>query len=611
MGEVVGGRQWAVGSKELCLSSASDNLSTTGDFDWVLRSPNDIPAEDQWRYRSLAAMLLEDDPKRDSRSVFIGADHTGSLDVTLAGLRNAAAQASQWCQEQGFVAGDSLLLVRLPHSSEVPLATAAVALMSLGLRVVLPMSFDRGALTEMLKVTNSPAMLWCDAAVDDTSNEQVRGADTMFRSVAEEVGAATFSLDRQLNWHLAEATENSPESLDTDTDIDREVLVLSTSGSTGMPKLARYTERALLKVAEAWQAAGLMAESKTGGRSICPAVSHSMGFRNVLHAVWNRQPTMLAQTEWLEEKPKQYVKLLERCRPQHITCGPAYLGDLGLLAASVERVRKALGSLEYVVSSGAADVDIRRVLPQGVHVANAFGMTEVQQALNTLLGAEASVRSALGRPLPGVAVAVRYVDADQRIGKLFISAPFGAAGYVGAPDFQQWFETGDLVRVEDDDLVWVGRGEDDFLNTGHGVKVSLAELRTNYQHLQRESEAVIFQALSNRGGVGAIVYVGNKEPAAEKIHQHLLEQVAADHQQMASEQRDFALEYMAVSVLGCAAGRPPKRGPGKVDRQGALHEQAELLAAMDDPLADHPQVINVPPYGSDRPDWRRFAAPQP
>ena len=38
-------------------------------------------------------------------------------------------------------------------------------------------------------------------------------------------------------------------------------------------------------------------------------------------------------------------------------------------------------------------------------------------------------------------------------------------------------DTGDLVRVKGDDLVWLGRSNEDFLNTGHGVKISLAELR--------------------------------------------------------------------------------------------------------------------------------------
>lgn len=577
----------------------------SGEFGWLLHSELKLPPQEDWRFQSLAAMLIAEDEEVGSRPLLIGADHTGPLEVSLAALRSAAAQAERWTLQQGFGAGDSLLLVRLPHSSEVPLATAAIALMSSGLRVVLPMSFDREDLAGIAKDAHCRAILWCDALAKNSSHQQVCRADEMFRAVAAECGIPTFSLD-ELHWHLAEPGEQTAASKPS-TETDREVLVLSTSGSTGKPKLARYTESALLMVAEAWNAAGMMDESLTGGRSLCPAVSHSMGFRNVLHAVWNRQPTLLAQTEWLEEKPKQYVKLLERCPPQHITCGPAYLGDLGLLANSIQRVRQALSSLKVVVSSGAADVDIQRVLPEGIRIANAFGMTEVQQALNTLLGPASFVRGALGRPLPGVRVAVRFTDAEQHIGRLFISAPFAAVGYLEQADLAEWFETGDLVRVEGDDLVWVGRSEEDFLNTGHGVKVSLAELRGNYQQLQHASEAAVFASLPNRGGVGAIVYLGKRDPRAPEIQQQIRAALDEDHRAMAAENRDFALEYMALCAVGCVDGRPPKRGPGKVDGQEVLRQQAELLEAMDDPLADHPQVINVPPFGSDRPDWRRFA----
>jgi acyl-coenzyme A synthetase/AMP-(fatty) acid ligase len=585
----------------------------TEKFDWLLRSAMKLPPADQWRYRSLSAMLEPTSPEENSCPLLIGADHTGPLEVTLSDLRRAAARADRWRQQHGLTSGDSLLLVRLPYSSEVPLAAAAIALMSLGLRVVLPMSFDRATLKDMLQATQSRALLWCADAVSDSGNAQAREADAMCRDAAKELDLATFSLDGKQAWHLPSTGDDSDTVADREpgtTDTDREVLVLSTSGSTGRPKLARYTETALLMVAEAWHSAGLMSIEVVGGRSICPTLSHSMGFRNVLHAVWNRQPTLLAQPEWLEESPKKYIQLMERCPPQHITCGPAMLGDLGLLSQSVRRVREALSSLRYVVSSGAAEIVVAQMLSGNVRVANAFGMTELQQVLSTLIQPGPQVAGALGRPLPGVAVAVRYEDAEHQVGRLFVSAPFASRGYVGEADFGPWLETGDLVRVEGDDLVWVGRTTEDFLNTGHGVKVALAELRNSYTQLQAVAEAVLFVEVPRRGGVGAIAYVGNDKPTDAEVRARLLQAIAADNQQLATQQQDFALEYMSISVVGCVAGRPPKRGPGKIDRQGALAEWAELIAAMNDPLTDHSQVINVPAFGSDRPDWRRYASPR-
>ncbi len=591
-------------------TSPAADLPGIDDFDWWLRSPLGIPPVEKWRYTSLGEMLEADDPQQDHQPLLVGADRNGPLEVSLADLRRASERAEHWCREHGFHPGDSLLLVRLSYSSEIPLAVAVLALMSLGIRVVLPMSFDRSTLADMARATGCRAMLWCADDVASTTHAQVLAADAMLHAVADELDLPTFSLDGQLDWHLPSvvgepAQSRIPPSI---TNTEREVLVLSTSGSTGRPKLVRYTEAALLRVAEAWNAAGLMSDALTGGCSFCPTLSHSMGLRNVLHAVWNRRPTVLAQAEWLEEQPKKFVKLLERSPPQHITCGPALLGDLGLLAQSVRRVREALTSLRCVVSSGAADADVERVLPADVRVANAFGMTEVQQVLNTLVGPSTGVRRALGRPLPGVSVAVRYINAAARIGRLFVAAPFAAKGYVAAPEFGPWFDTGDLVRVEGEDLIWIGRADEDFLNTGQGIKVSLAELRGNYEQLQHAAEAVLFVASPSRGGVAALVYVGDRDPTAEEIHRGLLEAIAADHQQMADKQGDFALSYTTISVIGCVAGRPPTRGPGKVDRDRALSDLTELLVAMDEPATNHLQVASIPQHGSDRPDWRRYAS---
>lgn len=597
---------------------SSDNQSTTAksateeDFDWQLHSPLNLPSRDKWRFRTLGAMLESDDTDLDSQSLLIGADHTGPLELTLADLRRVARRADQWCEQQGIIRGDSLLLVRLPHSSELPLAAAVVALMSLGFRVVLPMNFDHRSLAEMADATHCRALLWCADFAARSSRSEVLQADAMFRFVAKEQTMVAHSLDGPNGWHLPPTAEESTrpaigKSLNFSESDEREVLVLSTSGSTGQPKLVRYTDCALLRVAEAWNAAGLLSETLLGGRSICPTLSHSMGLRNVLHAIWNRQPTLLAQPEWLEEKPKQFVQLLERCRPQHITCGPALLGDLGLLAANLRRVREALSTLRCVVSSGAADPTNQPLLQSGVRVANAFGMTELQQVLNTLLSPQAKVSRALGSPLPGVSVAVRYIDDTQRLGQLFVSSPFAALGYVSAPNFGTWFDTGDLVRVEGDDLIWMGRADDDFLNTGLGVKVSLNELHACYEQLQLNSEAVLFLGSSSNSGIAAIIFVGDRDPSSTEVHLELKTWIAADHEHMATEQRHFALSYTAISVVGCVAGRPPKRGPGKIDRQKALSEQAELLTEMEKPNTYHPQVFQLTKHGSDRPDWKRFA----
>jgi acyl-coenzyme A synthetase/AMP-(fatty) acid ligase len=551
-------------------------------------------------------MLFQDDEiPPDQQTVLVGATESEHLDVTMADLRVAALRAVTWCRQTGLGPGDSVTLVRLPRTSEVPLAVASLALMAAGIRVVLPMAFGPDVLPEMLRATASRGVMWCRADSAALEHNEIRSTDRMLRQVCSDLHLPSYCIEKELV--LAGASDTVSDTEPPKRERAAEVLVFSTSGTTGKPKLVRYTEHALLTVAEAWQAAGLMSEDLTGGSSICPTISHSMGMRNVLHAVWNRRPTLLIQPEWLEEQPKRFVQLLERCPPLHITCGPALLYDLTLLAGSIKRIRKALDSLRCVVSSGAAATALDEGPLAGVRVANAFGMTEVQQVLNTLIGPPSRIPDSLGSPLPGVSVAIRYTDADRQTGRLFVRSPFAASGYVGQPDFGPWLDTGDIVRHEGNQLVWVARAEEDYFNTGLGIKVAGSELKRTYAELERLVEGLIFVDSARRAGVCALAFVGDESPTDSSLHRQLQETISRSHESLASSGRDFELRYRTLSAVACVAGRPPHRGPGKVDRERILRERGDLLSAMENPSSDHPQVIHVPGPRADAPDWRRYA----
>ena len=609
-------------------------MPTDDQFDWILHCPTRLPPVEEYRYGSLWEMLFaETDESANELPVLVGATESGPLRVTLADLRAAAVHARRWCRRTGLHPGDTLSAVRLPRTSEVPLAVALIALTAVGIRVVLPMTFGRDTLSKMLSATSSRGLLWCAADGPVAKHEEVRNVDRLLREACRQSNVPAYDVVADLN--LAAPLDSAADDASPDKDTSREVLVLSTSGSTGEPKLVRYTEHALLTVAQSWQAAGLMDEELTGGSSICPALSHSMGLRNVLHAVWNRRPTLLIQPEWMEEQPKRFVELLESLPPCHVTCGPGLLRDLRLLAASVTRIRKALSSLRCVVSSGAANSGTASLaaggtaslaaggtaslaaggtddgLPQHVRRANAFGMTEVQQVLNTLIGPPPEVPGALGRPLPGVSVAVRYTNPDEQLGRLFVNAAFAGSGYVGQSDFDAWFDTGDLVRRQGDCLVWAGRADEDFLNTGLGLKVAAVDLKRTYADLEAIVGELLFVETAAASGVVAIAFVGRRDPADETLHAELREAIVRCHARLADSGREFALRYGALLALGLVAGSPPRRGPGKTDRQRVLAEQGGLTAALEDLAGDHPHVIHSPTRYQDVPNWRRFLSPPP
>jgi long-subunit acyl-CoA synthetase (AMP-forming) len=229
-------------------------------------------------------------------------------------------------------------------------------------------------------------------------------------------------------------------------------------------------------------------------------------------------------------------------------------------------------------------------------------MTEVQQVANTLVGPPSPIPGSLGSALPGVSMGVRFSDTENRTGRFFVRSPFAASGYVGQPDFGSWFDTGDIVRNEGKELRWVARAEEDFFNTGLGIKVSDQELRQTYSDLENSVENLVFCGTTRRAGIVALVFVGEEDPTDSVLHQRLQATIYSSHARLADSGRDLDLRCRTLSAVACVAGRPPFRGPGKVDRRRTVRAQSHLLSAMEDPGSDHPQVMHVPrPAASGRP----------
>src|SRR5438270_572343 len=105
-------------------------------FDWIAESPIPLPPPEQFRFRSLAEMLgrVNDDAEWD-RLILVGPVGDRDAALTLADLAAEAGRAARWCADAGIGPGDSVALLRLPGTSEVPLAARLLGLMAHGVRV--------------------------------------------------------------------------------------------------------------------------------------------------------------------------------------------------------------------------------------------------------------------------------------------------------------------------------------------------------------------------------------------------------------------------------------------------------------------------------------------
>jgi malonyl-CoA/methylmalonyl-CoA synthetase len=281
---------------------------------------------------------------------------------------------------------------------------------------------------------------------------------------------------------LAEAPGELPE-----VDPARRAEVFYTSGTTGRPKGAFWTHRALAAQFEALsQAWGWSHHDRI--LSVLP-LHHVHGVINVVSTcLWNGAcceflPRFDAGATWerigsgeltvFMAVPTIYVRLIA-----FYDAAPP---------ARQEELSAAAKKLRLMVSGSAAlPVEVlerwRRIT--GHTLLERYGMTEIGMALSNPLDGR-RVPGAVGQPLPGVRV--RLVDESGRQvgdglpGELEVRGPGLFSGYwddqkATSEAFRDgWFRTGDVARLDGGSYRILGRQSVDIIKTG-GYKVSALEI---------------------------------------------------------------------------------------------------------------------------------------
>ncbi|MEV6328777.1 AMP-binding protein [Streptomyces sp. NPDC051909] len=262
-------------------------------------------------------------------------------------------------------------------------------------------------------------------------------------------------------------------------------LILTTSGSTGLPKLVPLSAEAL-DAFTAWAGEEFGLDRDTRVLNYAP-----LNFDLCLLDIW---ATLRHGGCVVPVAPDRAVDggylagLLRETRPHVVQAVPLFFRLL-LDAAD----GPFPGVRDVVLTGDHVPRPVRARLPQAFPQArlhNVYGCTETNDSmLHTFTpaeGAEAEVLP-LGRPLPGAAVAV--LDGDREVtgpgtGELVVSTPFQTRGYLAddhaAERFERrgdriWYRTGDLVeRDAAGRLVLLGRT--DFQVKIRGVRVNLEEI---------------------------------------------------------------------------------------------------------------------------------------
>ncbi len=259
--------------------------------------------------------------------------------------------------------------------------------------------------------------------------------------------------------------ESDPESL---------AVLLFTSGTSGRPRAAMLSHRALMANLDALatlEPAPMLPDDVV---LLVLPLFHVYALNSGLGMVARTGATAV-----LEERFDPAASL-ETIRLEGITNVPG-APPMYVAWSAQPDVREVLSRVRLLVS-GAAPLP-PAVLQQfltliGRPVWEGYGMTEASPVITSTLVSGAPKPGSVGQPLPGVEVSLRDTDGDpvddRDPGEIWVRGPNLFSGYfpdgAGGPDENGWYATGDVAYADDDgDLHLVDRTRELVLVSGFNV----------------------------------------------------------------------------------------------------------------------------------------------
>jgi len=332
---------------------------------------------------------------------------------------------------------------------------------------------------------------------------------------------------------------------------DPTAIVMSTSGSTGEPKL-------VLLPASALRASATATERRLGGPGgwlLTLPARHIAGLQVLLRAAAANMPVMPMDTgsSFTAKGFARAAAGLDADR-RYVSLVPT---QLHRILDDPEASAVLAGFSRVLVGGGAAPPSLlSRGRAAGIPIVTTYGMSE------TCGGCVYD-----GRPLDGIAVTIHIDPAGaqgERAGRIALTGPMVARGYLGQPDHPAFatpgtFVTEDLGRLDAELLTVLGRA-DDVIITG-GLKVP---------------PAAVERALTAVPGIGEVLVVGVPDPEwGERVVALVTGAVPAENvvdSAFAGLPRHHRpWRWVEVDAL-------PIRGPGKPDRRKAAQMAIERLS---------------------------------
>jgi len=439
-------------------------------------------------------------------------------------LAEAERLAAAW-YEQGLHPGD-VVIVQLPNSYEFVLAHLALTRLG-AITLAVPTNYRFAELQHLADASHARGVVCSPShrACPDTD---------VFEQLLQSAASLAYLWPIE-NGALRAAGEHASTELPPPPDPEDVTILMSTSGTTGTPKLVMHTHRST--VGGTLQAvAGIMGIDSRDVLFAPSPLAHASGLQYGVRLALALGTTLLLLDRW---DAKQGADLIERYGATWALGATPFLYDLSSLS---DEDRGRLRSLRVFACGGAPIPPsiaqaAREALPN-VRICPVWGMSETGMVTVVRPGdPEEKIVSSDGRVVPGWELRIQTVDgrdaAPNEIGEIQVRGAALFHGYYERPDLTQaavpdgWMRTGDLGYLDQDGFLRCQGRIKDLIIRG-GVNISAGEVEEEVRSHPLIGDVAVVGIPDPRLGerVGAIVIAAagaDQLPSVSELDAYLTE----------------------------------------------------------------------------------------
>jgi long-chain acyl-CoA synthetase len=463
---------------------------------------------------------------------------SGGRSVTWAGLEEEVARVATGLGAAGLVAGQRAMIAM---GNRIEFVTAYLGVLRAQV-VAVPVNprSTAGELARMIADSGSRIVV-ADA---DTLGTVREGVAQVRAALAGEDGDLDTDLDADLVSRASEprvyvvgaepgAGEQAYEALRAAAprpvpalpDPEKLACLLYTSGTSGKPRAAMLTHRALVaNIEQAGQVEPPMIHGDDVVLGVLP-LFHVYGLNAVLGGVLRHRAKLVLADHF---EPQATLDLIDDEAVSVVPVAPPVFAYW----LPVEHLRERLGPVRLMLSGSAplaADVIERFSAATGIAVHQGYGLTEASPIVTSTLCSREPRPGSVGAALPGIEI--RLVDdldgepEGDDPGEIWIRGANLFSGYwpdgADGPDADGWWGTGDVGFLDESgDLFLVDRLKELVIVSGFNVYPS--EVEDVIREVEGVREAAVIGVDDPATGEAVVAYVVPRGDAglAERVREH-------------------------------------------------------------------------------------------